>query len=173
MKSIFFHHTFLCYLIFLVSSPLDCESNSGLPEPARPKKSEQRTGDEGLEDDLASDSGDSAVENGHDRKRRRDKKDYSKARRADDEYERSKTTKYRTFSEDSKTSRSERSNSKKKVKSDVGKDCAREEGDTRDDEGDMDWSGDVFSDEGPLRRKRFTVRVFCEDFAMFLQISIY
>ena len=150
------------FLLSLVSSSLDCESNSGLPEPARPKKSEQRTGDEGLDDDLASDSGDSAVDGGHDRtreKRRRDKKDYStKARRTDDEYERSKTTKYRTFSEDSKTSRSERSNSKKKVKSDVGKDYTREDGDTRDDEGDMEWSGDVFSEEGSLRRKRYTVR---------------
>ncbi len=140
---------------------LDCESNSGLPEPIiRPKKSEQR--DEGLDDDLVSDSGDSTVENGHDRtrdKRRRDKKEYSKTRRADDEYDRSKTTKYRTFSEDSKTSRSERSNSKRKVKGDLGKDYSREEGDTRDDEGEMEWSGEVFSDEGPLRRKRFTVRI--------------
>ena len=103
---------------------------------------------------MVSDSGDSTVENGHDRtrdKRRRDKKEYDR-----------KPTKYRTFSEDSKTSRSERSNAKRKVKGDLGKDYTREEGGTRDDEGEMEWSGDVFSDEGPLRRKRFTVSNICQ-----------
>ena len=157
---------------------LDCESNSGLPEP-RPKKSElddvKRTGDDGVDDDLVSDYGDSAVENGHvsDRsrnerdKRRRDKKEYSKTigRRTDDEYDRPKTTKYRSFSVDSecsKSGRSERnSGSKKKVKTDVAKEFRshdRDEGDTRDDEGEMELNRDVFSDDGPLRRKRFTVR---------------
>ena len=146
-------------MLFFLS--LDCESNSGLPEPNRPKKSEQRTGDEGLEDELGSDSGDSAVENGHERtreKRRRDKGEYSKSRRTDDdgEYDRTKPTKYRTFSEESKTSRS---NPKRKVKSSLGKDYSREEGDTRDDGGEMEWSGDVFEDDGSMRRKRFTVSI--------------
>lgn len=140
----------------------DCESNSGLPEPNRPKKSEQRTGDEGIEEDLASDSGDSTVENGHERtrdKRRRDKKEYTKTRRTDDdEYERSKTMKYRLLSDDLKSSRSERNSSKRKIKSDLVKDYTKE-GDTREDEGEMEWIGGVYSDDGPLRRKRFTVRI--------------
>lgn len=151
---------------------LDCDSNSGLPDP-RPKKSElledgKRTGD-GVDDDLVSDSGDSTVENGHlaertrnERdKRRREKKEHLKTigRRTDDEYDRSKSTKYRTFSVDSETSKSartERITAKKKLKSDSGKD--KDDGETRDDEGEIEWSSDVFSDEASLRRKRFTVR---------------
>ena len=113
---------------------------------------------------MASDSGDSTVENGHERtrdKRRRDKKEYSKTRRTDDdEYERSKTMKYRLLSDDLKSSRSERSNSKRKIKSDSVKDYTKEERDTREDEGEMEWMGDVFADEGSLRRKRFTVRIW-------------
>ena len=110
---------------------------------------------------MASDSADSTVENGHERtrdKRRRDKKEYSKTRRADDdEYERSKTMKYRLLSDDLKSSRGERNSSKRKIKSDLVKDYPKE-GDTREDEGEMEWIGGVYSDDGPLRRKRFTVR---------------
>lgn len=128
----------------------------------------KRTGD-GVDDDLVSDSGDSTVENGHlaertrnERdKRRREKKEYSKTigRRTDDEYDRSKPTKYRTFSvdsESSKNARTERSTTKKKLKSDSGKD--RDDDDTRDDEGEIEWSSDVFSEDVSLRRKRFAVR---------------
>lgn len=104
---------------------------------------------------MASDSGDSTVENGQDGtryKKRREKKELSKNCRTNDEYDRPKTTKYRTFSEDSKSSRREGNNMKGKVKSDVGKD-------SRDDEGDTECSGDIFSDEEHLREKPFSVRI--------------
>ena len=145
--------------------------------------------DEGLENELLSDSGDSAVENGQllsrTRKAARDKKrerwkeenkekrekkemsNYSKniTRRAHDEYYRSRTTKFRTFSgesESAKNNRLERSNAKRKLKLDLQKPsyhATQEEGISRDDEGDIEWNSDVFSDENTFSKKRFTVGI--------------
>lgn len=164
-----------------------------MPEPKN-KKSEmsderKETRDDGADDELVSDSGDSTVENGQmnsknrkvarEQKRerwkeanseKRDKKEqsnYSKTigRRAHDEYYRSKTAKYRTLSgesESSKTVRTERSNAKKKLKLDLQKSyyhTTQEDGISRDDEGEVEWNSDVFSDESPLSKKRFTVSV--------------